>query len=212
MANQTKSFSNEFINSYIEGIIQTYIYNNSGLDNDYWNYLDNVMEIEGLIISTPIKKIDGVECEVCIIVSRECDIQIKVIGNYNGIHRAVWSKFVYRNYSEERREWEENNDSEFCLEEPDYYAAIIRDNVSWQEDFKHILNLKYNPIIAEFVDYVATKDDLELMGYNIGECSVCYEDTIFTCKNNHHTCMDCQIKIKRNNAANRKCPICRGNW
>lgn len=174
-------------------------------DINYWTYLSSNTGNEHYEIITPIKKIDGItDCSVNIEISKGGDLYITVSKYYAG-NMLEFQKLIYQYTGEDRA-----FDDDYMGPNTDFYKAIIT-NIEWEDIFSYILNnIKFNKTLCKFVDYTATDEDLQLMGYDISECSVCYESTISICQNSHHTCIECKAKIKKQVAHdNYRCPICR---
>jgi len=207
MANQTKTLSKEFVNSFIQSTI--YKMRGMNMDIDFWNYRRmNYTNNEDYKIITPIKKIDGIDgCEVYIEISRGGDVYICVSKYYAG-DTLNFSRLIYEYTGEDRID-----DDDYCMVETDHYIALITE-IDWEDAFSYILNnIKFNRTLGRFVDYTATDEDLELFGYEIDDCCVCYEKTTSICENKHYTCKDCRDKIRKSVAPiNYRCPICRGKF
>jgi len=208
MATQSKTLSKEFINSFIQSEIYKMTENMMG-DEEYWRFLENTTNNEHYEINTPIKKIDGItDCSVNIELSKGGDVYICVSKYYAG-NMLNFRRLICEYTGEDRVDCDED----YIGDNTDFYKYIIT-NINWEDIFRYILNnIKFNKTLCEFVDYTATDEDLELMGYNIDECCVCYEKTTAICENNHHTCKECRHKIRKQVAPiNYRCPICRGKF
>jgi hypothetical protein len=233
MATQSKTFTPEFI----EGFIKNHLYNKLNNITDYENYWKTV-ELEDMvpyiIIEIPIKRIDNIPVSVFFEIHKDGSLYITVLtSQYYGVKAeynkiAKYSLKLYHkecdrfriDYLEENKDEIEEGEEytyyfdyhEYCRFDVDNLVEsnCVFEEVDFEEALNKIINLKWNKNLG-FLEYEISDEDIELLGYDINECCVCYEKTQFKCKNGHNTCPDCYIKIKKqqNNNPCVKCPICR---
>lgn len=232
MANQltSKTLSAAFINTFIKSkFFDT-------LDRitdwvSYWNSLKTDNNCNYMSINLPVKKIDGIDVVVNLELYDDGSLWIDIIknniwiintlgkisDNFKGIDIGKYSiNILNENCNPQRLTYLEENDGdddEYCLDlNDDYFVENpYFKNVDFVKEINKIINLKWNSILG-FIDYEISLEDIELLGYDLGECAVCYEKTNNKCKNNHYTCVDCVSNIyKQNTRVKVKCPLCREN-
>ena len=234
MATQSKTFTPEFIKGFIKNQLFNKLNNITDYEK-YWNTVELEDKLPYIIIDIPIKRIDNIPVSVFFEIHKDGDLYISVTAtqyygvkcDYNKI--AKYNLKLYHNecdryrieYLEENKdEIEEGEEYTYYFDYHSYFridgeetTCELDEEVDFEKALNTIINLKWNKNLG-FLEYEISDGDIELLGYDINECCVCYENTIYKCKNGHHTCPDCYIKIKKqqNNTPRIKCPICRDRF
>jgi len=202
-----KVLSKEFVTSYINSLIK---HKFEQIPYDEISKANSDVDIDlGFI-----KEIDGVNCSVSIILDFEGDIYININCYCKSKSRNIHSNYMdgdFHTFTYEQDKHYRSCDEEDCnqckatyIVDYDKFSKNI-EKVDWTNIINDVINMKYNHVLEEFIDYEITDQDLITLGYEFSECCCCYENTTHKDINGHYLCSICFHKIKGKKA----CPLCR---
>jgi len=208
-----KQFSKNFFNNYINRLLDQKLRTYGYFENLSIDYNDDDKILLSLEL---IKKIDDIDVELILKIKRNGDIKLQNYFMHTYRYELLVNNEVNRyDYKQHVQLVHKINcyddgiydeDSCYC----NSYKLNVNDlkklvaNINWDAIFTEYLNRKYHNVIDNFISENYDDNDLKNLGFEIDDCVVCYNSTTSKCKNNHHICRICYLKLNR-----KFCPCCR---
>lgn len=162
-----------------------------------------------------IKQIDGITCSVFINLDFDGDIYLDIICYCKKQAFCIFSNYMDDEWqlfsdNQERHHMscDEYEDCQECSKtyiiDYDKFSKNIK-KIDWTTIINDIINMKYNHVLEEFIDYEISDQDLITLDYQFDECCCCYQNTTHKDVNGHYLCSICFHKLQ----GKKECPLCR---